>query len=620
ALGSPGSAGPWQSWKFGSEQWSLVHLLAGVKGTSERIRRLLQTISNDREMAEVVNQVDAVGKTPLHHVLRRLGCVLVDGSSEPQFNGCYVRENNHAFSLSGSPRVAVRIFLTSRKQWRFSNSESYWPYHTKDCYEGLHPPPQTGEFQNWEQCESPNLLPASITVEGFRSDFSEIVSRLLQSKADLTKMDTHRRTPLHQALTIEMREEDARQFAAATMQLAGADNEAADPNTLHKLLADMPDHLGHTALQASLRNSCWFSIWRSWMPVLMRFPFLLLEDCFMAPINPRDKARPKTLLRLAATTLEGQSIDDLPALALPRKGHCSSMLQVLRKQHSGMLQQLSLQASGLVHLGCLRLVREPLHDTLPVAKLSAGQFEVSIWWLDVVELPAPIALATHHDCLQDEPAAAIVVASNSSEAEEYVDVLVGLESLEVEDSLFRQLQLNGCKGAAAESASELMPLRPQHWAPDEWRTVGVHSLMKNSGKFYHEVKVGSGDDPQIGWVTEHFTFCRKGGSGVGDDEEGWGVDGRRRGLWYQGQMNGAIDVRWKSGDILGLAVDIEGKKLKFAVNGKWTHEYEFEPNGRKIYPALSVRGDVKMLIPPSQWQHSAPVDYRPWSEEGCFDE
>lgn len=149
--------------------------------------------------------------------------------------------------------------------------------------------------------------------------------------------------------------------------------------------------------------------------------------------------------------------------------------------------------------------------------------------------------------------------------------------------------------------------------------------MKNSGRFYHEVCLGEGidnGDPQIGWLTEHFSVGEFDGSGVGDDVHGWAVDGVRHNVWHCGPKAVTYWQRdWREGDVLGCAVDIDAGQMAFAVNGQWLNDarMSFDSAGSSLFPAISARGDFTMHVAETTWHFIPPADdYRGWADDGDF--
>jgi len=69
---------------------------------------------------------------------------------------------------------------------------------------------------------------------------------------------------------------------------------------------------------------------------------------------------------------------------------------------------------------------------------------------------------------------------------------------------------------------------------------------------------------KFGFVSSKFERCRVAlGRGVG---ESWAVDGSRGALWNKGQSEEYLG-RWKEGDVIRVAWDVEQRQLLVAVNG-----------------------------------------------------
>jgi len=78
---------------------------------------------------------------------------------------------------------------------------------------------------------------------------------------------------------------------------------------------------------------------------------------------------------------------------------------------------------------------------------------------------------------------------------------------------------------------------------------------------------------------------------------------------------------WKEDDVVGCAIDFEGKKMRFSLNGFWVDEamMEFELGDRSIFPALTMTGDFALNIPRSTWTFRAPdSSYVEWSSSGVY--
>ena len=77
------------------------------------------------------------------------------------------------------------------------------------------------------------------------------------------------------------------------------------------------------------------------------------------------------------------------------------------------------------------------------------------------------------------------------------------------------------------------------------------------------------------------------GTGVGDDLHSWAGDGVRQQSWHGGEGAG-FDAAWATGDVVGVAADLDAGRLHFAVNGAWACAFEgIAVPASGLAPALS---------------------------------
>jgi len=189
---------------------------------------------------------------------------------------------------------------------------------------------------------------------------------------------------------------------------------------------------------------------------------------------------------------------------------------------------------------------------------------------------------------------------------------------------FRRPKRQASKGVQKVRETMLRMLRPQEVPADDsmWITLGAADVMQRTGKYYHEVVVGSTGDPQVGWATENFREGPFNENGIGDDDQSWAADGLRHCKWHAGQQVPCRWPRaWHAGDVIGFAVDIDAGMMKFSLNGQWVPQAQmrFQAHGFRMYPALSMRGDFLMNIAPATWEHSPPSEgFKPWATSGNF--
>ena len=145
---------------------------------------------------------DKSKNTPLHHVLYFVGCIVVSGSSEPAFHGCYFPFKNTDGRLSycmhgmdGAYDHFIRLSNDDEElQWRFEdNSDNwFWPFITK----GKQSPDEVPTDKCWKACESTGDLPTLIYRDVEDRMHGNVVRALLQFKADILRQNVEKRTPL----------------------------------------------------------------------------------------------------------------------------------------------------------------------------------------------------------------------------------------------------------------------------------------------------------------------------------------------------------------------------------------------------------------------------------------
>ena len=88
-------------------------------------------------------------------------------------------------------------------------------------------------------------------------------------------------------------------------------------------------------------------------------------------------------------------------------------------------------------------------------------------------------------------------------------------------------------------------------------------MLTKAGVLYYEVELLSEpDDPQIGFATDRFRVGTEetSSTGVGDDEQSWGVDGIRNAIWCERKANAHDDDwpgDWDVGDVIGFAANVD---------------------------------------------------------------
>jgi len=98
-------------------------------------------------------------------------------------------------------------------------------------------------------------------------------------------------------------------------------------------------------------------------------------------------------------------------------------------------------------------------------------------------------------------------------------------------------------------------------------SVIARNLCLCKGRWYYEVTIETEQCMQIGWGDACFTGDAFEGTGVGDDAHSWAYDGYRKLKWHQ--QSAGWGKQWKSGDVIGCALDCDQGEMWFSLNGVW---------------------------------------------------
>ncbi|KAF9162043.1 RING finger and SPRY domain-containing protein 1 [Mortierella sp. AD010] len=95
------------------------------------------------------------------------------------------------------------------------------------------------------------------------------------------------------------------------------------------------------------------------------------------------------------------------------------------------------------------------------------------------------------------------------------------------------------------------------------------TLSVSQGKWLYEVTLITAGIMQLGWATVHCHFSPEDGTGIGDDVFGFAYDGCRNLIWADGDSEpyGGSEP-WKSGDVLGVYLDVDNAFMECFINGK----------------------------------------------------
>lgn len=151
-----------------------------------------------------------------------------------------------------------------------------------------------------------------------------------------------------------------------------------------------------------------------------------------------------------------------------------------------------------------------------------------------------------------------------------------------------------------------------------WNNGGYASAKTNipmsSGKFYAEVTIVSGNDSLFG-VTNGF--INSFGSYVGNSITGWSYWGSGASRYHISAL-GAWGPTLTPGDVLGIAIDVDNKKMFLRKNGTWMNSsdpvagtgYAFNDLVGPLYFACSLNGSsVTWNFGASSFQSAIPSGY-----------
>jgi len=119
---------------------------------------------------------------------------------------------------------------------------------------------------------------------------------------------------------------------------------------------------------------------------------------------------------------------------------------------------------------------------------------------------------------------------------------------------------------------------------NKWSTVSLHVHKNSMLTILNYEVVGELASPQIGWVNADFRATA--GHGVGDDCNGWALDGVQKKFWHVIGHN--VAVFWRNGDTLRCCLDQKECKMRWYVNERLV--YSVPLPDQQLRPAVSARG------------------------------
>ncbi len=157
------------------------------------------------------------------------------------------------------------------------------------------------------------------------------------------------------------------------------------------------------------------------------------------------------------------------------------------------------------------------------------------------------------------------------------------------------------------------------------RTVafaGEHATVRSvqrcplGGKGYYEIEILECDlsYPQYGFAAA--AFARALGASnekVGDDGHSWAVDGENKRTVHKGKRGEYECDKWKNGDVIGLACDLNKMQMHVSLNGSFAAPngvvFELAPDsaGDGLFAAFSGQtGKVRFNLGRERFRHAPP--------------
>jgi hypothetical protein len=150
-------------------------------------------------------------------------------------------------------------------------------------------------------------------------------------------------------------------------------------------------------------------------------------------------------------------------------------------------------------------------------------------------------------------------------------------------------------------------------------SVGCRGCILTTGKWYYEAYLKTAGCMQIGWCDASFRGDAQNGDGVGDGPHSWAYDGWRQFKWHDGHAEWG--ARWKAGDVVGCAVDMDSGLMSFTLNGRaedvgMGEAFTAIRYSGGIFPCASFnrRERLQFNFGSTPMRHGPPPGYRPYVE------
>ncbi|CAF4898615.1 unnamed protein product [Rotaria sp. Silwood1] len=103
-----------------------------------------------------------------------------------------------------------------------------------------------------------------------------------------------------------------------------------------------------------------------------------------------------------------------------------------------------------------------------------------------------------------------------------------------------------------------------------YMTYIMDNIQLTEGRWYYCIKLPLGGSARIGWAANEFSLTPDILRRVGDDQLSWGYEGSSGYCYYYNSHSFRDDIRWKSGDVCGCGIEINGENttIKYWLNGQ----------------------------------------------------
>jgi hypothetical protein len=106
-------------------------------------------------------------------------------------------------------------------------------------------------------------------------------------------------------------------------------------------------------------------------------------------------------------------------------------------------------------------------------------------------------------------------------------------------------------------------------------------------------------------------------SGLGDDNMGYGVDGFSNLFWHNGGIAPAArDIKWSENSIVGVAIDVDSKSIRFSLDGEevgqQTADSNWEAEGGLVIAISITKGEsasINIGESPLRYQFQNNIEY-----------